>query len=111
MDKIFNGLEEMANFTFTTKYAKYESKKQRRETWDETVSRIEKMHLKKFNFLSAKDKEEIVKAFDFVRAKKVTPSMRSMQFGGKAVEAHNGRLFNCGVRHIDSIRSFAESFY
>lgn len=111
MDKIFNGLEEMANFTFTTKYAKYESKKQRRETWDETVSRIEKMHLKKFNFLSAKDKEEIVRAFDFVRAKKVTPSMRSMQFGGKAVEAHNGRLFNCGVRHIDSIRSFAESFY
>lgn len=101
----------MANFTFTTKYAKYESKKQRRETWDETVSRIEKMHLKKFNFLSAKDKEEIVRAFDFVRAKKVTPSMRSMQFGGKAVEAHNGRLFNCGVRHIDSIRSFAESFY
>ena len=105
------GLEEMANFTFTTKYAKYDEKKQRRETWDETVSRIEKMHLKKFAFLSQADKDDIVKAFDFVRAKKITPSMRSMQFGGKAVEAHNGRLFNCGVRHIDSIRSFAESFY
>ena len=109
--KIINGLEEMANFTFTTKYAKYEEKKQRRETWDETVSRIEKMHLKKFAFLSQKDKDDIIKAFDFVRIRKVTPSMRSMQFGGKAVEAHNGRLFNCGVRHIDSIRSFAESFY
>ena len=83
----FNGLEEMANFTFTTKYAKYDEKKQRRETWDETVSRVEKMHLKKFNFLSDKDKAQIVKAFDFVRAKRITPSMRSMQFGGKAVEA------------------------
>lgn len=109
--QILNGLDEMANFTFTTKYAKYDEKKKRRETWDETVSRVEKMHLKKFNFLSEDDKKEIVKAFDFVREKKVTPSMRSMQFGGKAVEAHNGRIFNCAVRHIDSLRSFAESFY
>jgi ribonucleoside-diphosphate reductase alpha chain len=109
--KHFDGLEEMANFTFTTKYAKYDEKKKRRETWDETVSRVEKMHLKKFNFLSEKDKQEISKAFDFVRSKRITPSMRSMQFGGKAVEAHNGRIFNCAVRHVDSLRSFAESFY
>jgi len=112
MDKNnFNGLEEMANFTFTTKYAKYDEKKKRRETWDETVSRVEKMHLKKFNYLSEKDKAQISQAFNFVREKKITPSMRSMQFGGKAVEAHNGRIFNCAVRHIDSLRSFAESFY
>ena len=91
----FNGLEEMANFTFTTKYARYDEKKKRRETWDETVSRVEKMHLKKFNNLSDKDKAQIVQAFNFVREKKITPSMRSMQFGGKAVEAHNGRIFNC----------------
>jgi ribonucleoside-diphosphate reductase alpha chain len=37
--------------------------------------------------------------------------MRSMQFGGKAILAHNSRMFNCAVRHIDSIRSFSESFY
>ena len=43
-----NGLEEMANFTFTTKYAKYDEKKQRRETWEETVLRVEKMHLKTY---------------------------------------------------------------
>jgi ribonucleoside-diphosphate reductase alpha chain len=106
-----NILDEMASFTFTTKYAKYDEKKQRRETWNETVSRVEKMHLKKFNFLNEKDKADIVKAFDFVREKRVTPSMRSMQFGGKAIEAHHCRIYNCGVRHIDSIRSFAESFY
>lgn len=111
MDKKINGLEEMANFTFTTKYARYDEKKKRRETWEETVGRVEKMHLRKFSHLSEEDKAEIVRAFDFVRAKKVTPSMRSMQFGGKAVEAHNGRIFNCAVRHIDSLRAFAESFY
>jgi len=107
----FNALEEMANFTFTSKYARYDEKKLRRETWEETISRVEKMHLKKFKFLSEPDKQEIIKAFDFVREKKVSPSMRSAQFGGKAIEQHNARIYNCGVRHIDSIRSFAESFY
>ena len=111
MSKAINFLDEMANFTFVTKYAKYDEKKKRRETWDETVSRVETMHLKKFKNLSKEDKNEISKAFNLVRERKVTPSMRSMQFGGKAVEAHNGRIFNCAVRHIDSIRSFAESFY
>lgn len=106
-----NILEEMANFTFTSKYAKYDQKKQRRETWDEAVSRVEKMHLKKFKNLQDSDKKEISWAFDMVRQKFVSPSMRSMQFGGKAIEAKNTRMFNCGVRHIDSLRSFAESFY
>lgn len=110
-DTNINFLDEMANFAFVTKYAKYDEKKKRRETWNETVSRVEQMHLKKFKSLPKEDKEDISKAFDLVRERRVTPSMRSMQFGGKAVEAHHGRIFNCGVRHIDSIRSFAESFY
>ena len=103
MEKTLNGLEEMANFTFTTKYARYDEKKGRRETWDETVHRVEKMHLKKFHNLSEKDKGDIKKAFDMVREKKITPSMRSMQFGGKAVEAHNGRIFNCLAKETEFI--------
>ena len=106
-----NMLDEMASFTFTTKYAKYEEKKKRRETWDETVTRVEKMHLKKYSFLTDEEKAQITKAIEYVRQRRVTPSMRSMQFGGKAIEAHNARMFNCSVKHIDSIRSFAESFY
>lgn len=111
MDKKIDFLDEMANFIFTSKYARYDEKHHRRETWLETVKRVEKMHLKKYSFLSEKDQDEIRWAFDQVREKYVVPSMRSMQFGGKAVEQHNTRLFNCAVRHIDSIRSFAEIFY
>lgn len=101
----------MANFTFAAKYARYDDKKGRREVWNETVNRLEKMHLKKFAWLSDKDKEEIVWAFNLVRDKRVAPSMRSLQFGGKAIEAHNARMYNCSVMHIESIRSFAEAFY
>ena len=50
MSKAINFLDEMANFTFVTKYAKYDEKKKRRETWDETVTRVETMHLKKFKY-------------------------------------------------------------
>jgi len=106
-----NFLEEIANFTFTSKYARYDEKKGRRETWEEAVGRLEKMHLKRFAWLPEEDKTEIKWAFDKVREKLVAPSMRSLQFGGKAIEAHEARIFNCSVRHIDSIRSFSESFY
>lgn len=37
--------------------------------------------------------------------------MRSIQFAGPAIEAHNARIYNCAVRHVDTIRSFAEIFY
>ena len=106
-----NGLEEISNFIFTSKYARYSDKNKRRETWDEAVSRVEGMHLEKYNFLPDEDKEEIKKAFTLVREKKIIPSMRSMQFAGPAVLAHNARIFNCSCRHMDSIRSFAECFY
>lgn len=106
-----NFLEEIANFTFTSKYARYDEKKGRRETWEEAVNRLEKMHVKRFSWLPKEDIDEIHWAFDQVREKLVAPSMRSLQFGGKGIESHEARIFNCSVRHIDSIRSFAESFY
>lgn len=108
---MINHLEELSNFIFTSKYARYNERAERRETWEEAVGRLEKMHLKQFAWLPDKDKKDIESAFDLVRAKRVVPSMRSLQFGGKAIEAHQARIYNCAVRHVDSLRSFAEIFY
>lgn len=104
-------LQGISEYIFTSKYARYLPELQRRETWNEAVSRVEKMHLDRFNELPMRDLAAIIDAFDMVRAKLVVPSMRSMQFGGIAVEAHNARIYNCAVRHVDSIRAFAEAFY
>jgi len=104
-------LEEISNLIFTAKYARWNEKKKRRETLNEAVDRVCKMHLEKYSFLPEEDKERIRWAFEMVKKKRVVPSMRSMQFGGKAVFAHNARMYNCGVRHIDSLRAFAEVFY
>jgi len=106
-----NFQHELANFIFVSKYSRYNKEKKRRETWEEAVTRLEKMHLKKFSYLSEEDKAKIVWAMDLVRQKRVAPSMRSLQFGGRAIEVNNARMYNCAARHIDSIRSFAEMFF
>jgi ribonucleoside-triphosphate reductase (thioredoxin) len=108
---MINYLEELSNFVFTSKYARYNEKAGRRESWEETVKRLENMHKKRFAILDESDQKEVENAFDLVRAKRVVPSMRSLQFGGKAIEAHEPRIYNCAVRHVDSLRSFAEIFY
>lgn len=110
MDKI-NFLDEISNFIFLSKYSKYNEKLGRRETWKEAVDRLEYMHLKKYVYLADKDKDRVKWAFDLVRAKRVVPSMRSLQFGGKAIEAKHERIYNCATRHVDSLRAFSEVFF
>jgi ribonucleoside-triphosphate reductase len=101
----------LQDFIFQSKYARWIEDKKRRETWKEATDRVMNMHLNKFSHIDEEHKEKIRWAFSLVENKRVLPSMRSMQFGGKAVDAHNARIFNCSVRHIDSIRSFAEVAY
>lgn len=106
-----NYKDELSRFIFTSKYARYNEYAKRRETWDEAVGRLEAMHLKRFNKLDAASKAELKQAFDLVRQRAIVPSMRSLQFGGKAIEAHEARIYNCSVKHVDSLRSFSEIFY
>lgn len=111
MSKEIDILEELGNFVFVSKYARYRKDLKRRETWEECVDRVKEMHLKKFSNLNKEHKKEIEKAFKLVKEKKIVPSMRSLQFGGKAIESHQTRIYNCSVRHIDSSRAFSEIFY
>jgi ribonucleoside-diphosphate reductase alpha chain len=103
--------QEISDFVFHSKYARYNETYNRRETWDECVNRVTRMHLVKYKFLPQEDLDKVKWAFQLVKEKKVVPSMRSMQFGGKAVDVKNERLYNCSVRNVDSIRSFAEIFF
>ena len=97
----------LSDVTVHMKYAKYLPKKKRRETWSELVGRNKRMHTKKFPEL----KDEIESAYKFVYDKKVLPSMRSMQFGGKPIEVAPNRIFNCAYVPIDDWRSFQEIMF
>jgi len=97
----------LSDIVIWSKYAKYVPELGRRETWTELVDRNKEMHLKKFPELS----ETIEKAYELVYDKKILPSMRSLQFGGKPIEVNNTRLFNCSYLHIDDYRAFNETMF
>ena len=97
----------LSDITVHMKYAKYLPEKERREVWTELVDRNKGMHLKKFPHLA----QEIEAAYEFVYDKKVLPSMRSMQFGGKPIEVAPNRIFNCAYLPIDDWRSFHEVMF
>ena len=97
----------LSEITVHMKYAKYLPEQNRRETWEELVSRNKAMHMKKYPKL----REEIQNAYQYVYDKKVLPSMRSMQFGGKPIEISPNRVYNCAYLPIDSPDAFNETMF
>ena len=99
--------EILSDIVVYNKYAKYVPSKQRRETWEELVTRNKEMHQEKFPQL----KEEIEDVYKMVYSKKVLPSMRSLQFAGKPIAINNSRIFNCSFLPIDDYRAFSETMF
>lgn len=133
-----NGL---ADYIAISKYARYRAELGRRETFAEAVSRVGGMHKDHFiekldvrtparlseelsELLTPADRnrvgewlldqplEKLVnRAFEAVRARKVLPSMRSLQFGGQAILKNHSRMFNCSYSAADRVRFFGEYFF
>ena len=99
--------EILSDITVYMKYAKYMPELNRRETWTELVTRNKNMHIKKYPEL----KENIEEVYKLVYEKKILPSMRSLQFGGKPIEISPNRVYNCAYLPIDHIDSFSEVMF
>jgi ribonucleoside-triphosphate reductase len=89
------------------KYAKYIPELNRRETWNELVTRNKAMHIKRYPELA----DQIQLNYKYVYDKKVLPSMRSLQFSGKPIEISPNRLYNCSYLPIDHTDSFSECMF
>lgn len=97
----------LSDITVHSKYAKYIPELNRRETWEEIVTRNKEMHQKKFPQL----KDRIEEVYKLVYDKKILPSMRSLQFAGKPIELNNARIFNCSYAPVDDYRVFSEIMF
>ena len=97
----------ISDYIHASKYARFMPENKRREVFDETVSRVENMHIQKYPNMEA----EIRWAFGLVRAKRVLPSMRSMQFGGEAILVNHNRIYNCSFSFVDRPEAFSEAVY
>ncbi len=104
MDK---GLKLLSDITVFSKYAKYDYKTKKRESFNEIVSRYQNMMVNKFPDLEL----EIINNCRYIREYKVLPSMRMLQFAGKAIEVNNARGYNCSYLLVDSYHAFSETMF
>lgn len=101
------------NFIALSRYARWLSDENRRESWGETVDRYfeyMKSHLKKeFNY---EPSEELISELrEAVFSRNVMPSMRSLMTSGPALERDHVAGYNCSYLPVDSLRSFDEAMY
>ena len=97
----------LSDITVHMKYAKFLPEMNRRETWEELVTRNKEMHQKKYPHI----KDEIEEVYKLVYDKKILPSMRSLQFGGKPIEISPNRVYNCAYLPIDHTDAFSETMF
>jgi ribonucleoside-diphosphate reductase alpha chain len=103
-----NPISILSDITVFNKYSKYLPDKERRETWEELCIRNMEMHQKKYPHI----KDEIEQVYkEYVLTKKVLPSMRSLQFGGRPIELAPNRIFNCAYLPIDAPDAFWETMF
>jgi ribonucleoside-triphosphate reductase len=104
-----SALQELQNYTFVSKYARWLEDKQRRETWKEAVDRVRNMMHIKYDDLGVKD--EIDWAYDIMYKKKVLGSQRALQFGGEPILKRHAKIYNCTSSYCDRLRFFQECFW
>jgi ribonucleoside-triphosphate reductase (thioredoxin) len=91
-----------------SKYAKYLKDFKRRETWEELTLRNADMHMRKYPEIA----KEIYDVYNnYVIPKKLLPSMRSLQFGGKAIERNPARIYNCAYLPVEHPDAFSETMF
>ena len=98
----------LSDVTIFQKYAKFVPALGRRENWEEICERNSSMHKRKYPNL-AKDIDRIYD--DYIIPRKILPSMRSMQFGGKPIELNPARGYNCAYLAVDHPAAFWETMF
>jgi len=98
----------LSDITIFNKYAKFVPALERRENWQEIVQRNMEMHQRRYPNLAEEIKHVYHRA---VFPKRVLPSMRSLQFGGRPIELANNRIFNCAYAPAESYHFFSELMF
>jgi ribonucleoside-triphosphate reductase len=100
-------IKALQDYTYTSKYARFKSSENRRETYYEATDRVRDMHISRFPKLE----KEITDAFEVAKTKRVLGSQRALQFGGTPILKKNARIYNCIASYCDRPRFFQECFW
>jgi ribonucleoside-triphosphate reductase len=107
-------IKALSDYTFYSRYARYNKDKKRRETWEEAVGRVFNMHRKKYA-KQIEENPELEKLISFAQQmqnkKRILAAQRSLQFAGDPIFKHQLKMFNCLTTHINRPRVFQETMY
>ena len=90
-----------------SRYSRYLTKEQRRESWEETVDRL-------VTYLKGKTKDADVPYNELRKAiltLEVMPSMRLLMTAGEACDRDNISAYNCSYLAVNNKRAFSEALY
>jgi ribonucleoside-diphosphate reductase alpha chain len=101
------------NFIALSRYARWMSEENRRETWGETVDRYFDYMLNSIgkNNGYTPDESLLKELKEAVYNRDVMPSMRSVMTAGAALDRDHVAGYNCSFVPVDSPRSFDETMY
>lgn len=105
-----SALNELQNYTFVSKYARWVEAENRRETWKEAVERVQNMMHTQYGEIGGL-KDEINWAYSMMHKKKVLGSQRALQFGGDPILKRHAKIYNCTSSYCDRPRFFQECFW
>jgi len=101
-------MNDYQQYIHQSRYARYLDEQQRRETWEETVTRYIDYLKEKFpkhDKLLEKDIKSAILELE------IMPSMRSLMTAGHALERDNISGYNCSYLAFDHPRAFSELLY
>ena len=104
-----SALNELKNYTFVSKYARWIESENRRETWREAVDRVKNMMHTHYDDKGIS--EQIDWAYELMFNKKVLGSQRALQFGGEPILKRHAKIYNCTSSYCDRLRFFQECFW
>ncbi len=100
---------QLAEFVFYRTYARWVDGENRRETWIETVNRY--IDFMKENIGDRLQPQEFEDIRQGILKHEAMPSMRLLQFAGKAARKTNVCAYNCSFIAPSGLRDFAEIMY
>ena len=101
------------SFIHQSRYSRWLEEEGRRETWEETVTRLlnfYKVFIKDKHDYSM-PKELFTDLYVAMVTLKIMPSMRAMMTAGPALERNHIAAYNCSYLPVDSPRAFDECLY
>lgn len=98
-------MDTYQKFIHLSRYARWDEVSEKRETWEETVTRYLDFWGDKIN------EDEYNELYEAIHTMGVMPSMRCLWSAGDALTKNNVAGYNCSFVAVDSPRAFDEALY